>query len=125
MKREKEARLAVEREKRRAREIKKQERIAKMQQMAEQQIKKEVASTSSSLSGRAKKVPERYADGVSDPMLDLYTSDAMAGIYNDDDDHDEASSTTKKRKVEEEAVVTEIEYTFEEPVPQVSLVIFN
>ena len=104
MKREKEARLAVEREKRRAREIKKQERIAKMQQMAEQQIKKEVASTSSSLSGRAKKVPERYADGVSDPMLDLYTSDAMAGNSQDSPDNgdranvDPVNITTTRRQ---------------------------
>jgi len=113
MKRDKEARLAVDREKRRAREVKKQERIAKMQQMAEQQIKakndERAASSSAHSSGRAKKMPERFDDGVSDEMLDFITSDAMAGIYDDG-----TAKATKKRKAEE----LEIEYTFEEPVPQ-------
>ena len=120
-KRDKEARLAVDREKRRAREVKKQERIAKMQQMAEQQIKakndeRAASSSSAHSSGRAKKMPERFDDGVSDEMLDFITSDAMAGIYDDG-----TAKATKKRKAEE----LEIEYTFEEPVPQVWIRVYN
>ena len=68
----------IEREKRRVREERKRERMAKVQQLAEQQIKKAKNEPKNAQSGRSKKIPERFSNGVDDSVLDLYTSDEMS-----------------------------------------------
>ena len=81
-KQDREERLVIEREKRRVREERKRERMAKVQQLAEQQIKKAKNEPKNAQSaGRSKKIPERFSNGVDDSVLDLYTSDEMSLNY--------------------------------------------
>ena len=72
--------------------------MTKLQQMAEEQIKaKNEEVISLSTSGRQKKIPERFNNGVDDAMLDLITSDEMS-TYEAIPEIKQQPTKPKKRK---------------------------